>query len=65
MCFKKSVSIVPVAQPDPVIRKEANASITKNSKTSLTSDGFKENIKTSPLGIEENPKTQKKTLLGE
>ena len=63
MCFTKSSPTI-VAPQDPVVQHEANASLTKNSKSSLT-NGFKENIKTSAFGLDEQAKTQKKTLLGE
>lgn len=65
MCFTKSSPSVEVKPQDPVVRHEANADLTKNSKTNLNSSAFKENIKTSAFGLEEQAKTQKKTLLGE
>ena len=65
MCFTKSAPVVTVEPKDPVIRHEADASLTKNSKNNYASDGFKQNIKTSPLGLEDSANTQKKTLLGE
>ncbi len=65
MCFTKSSRIVQVKPQDPIIRQEADASLTKNSKSSLNSSSYKENIKTSAFGLEEQAKTQKKTLLGE
>ena len=65
MCFTKSSPSVEVEPQDPVIRHEANADLTKNSKTSSAYQGFRENIKTSAFGIEEQANTQKKTLLGE
>ena len=65
MCFTKSSPSVQIEPKDPVVQHEANASLTKNSKSSLNNSGFKENIKTSAFGLEEQAKTQKKTLLGE
>lgn len=66
MCFAKSAPAAPVIKPqDPVVRHEANASITKNSQNSESKGGFKQNIKTTALGLDENANTDKKTLLGE
>ena len=65
MCFTKSSPSVEVKPQDPVIRHEANADLTKNSKTSSAYQAFRENIKTSAFGLEEQANTQKKTLLGE
>ena len=66
MCFtKSSPSVAPIEPQDPVIRKEANASLTKNSNKDNAAQGFRQNIKTSAIGLEENANTQKKTLLGE
>ena len=66
MCFaKSSPAPVVVSEPkDPVIRHEADASLTKNSKNNIQS-GFQQNVKTSALGLDEQAKTSKKTLLGE
>ncbi len=64
MCFTKSSNIV-VAPQDPVVRHEANASMTKNSKNNVIESGFKENIKTSALGLQDETMKDKKTLLGE
>ena len=63
MCFAKTTPSIP-EQP-PVIQHEANASLTKNSDNNKLSSGYKQNIKTSAFGLEENAKTTKKTLLGE
>ena len=63
MCFAKSTPSIP--KEDPVIQHEANASITKNSANNRLSSGFKQNIKTSALGLEDVPNQTKKTLLGE
>ncbi|MBR5303659.1 MAG: hypothetical protein IKU37_02400 [Candidatus Gastranaerophilales bacterium] len=66
MCFAKSAPVVPVVKPqDPVIRHEADASLTKNSQNNELASGFKQNIKTSALGLEDEANTAKKTLLGE
>ena len=69
MCFIKrsksaSAAAAVSAQQEPVERHEANASITKNSGQTLTS-GYRENLKTSPIGLSEEAKVNKKTLLGE
>jgi len=63
MCFAKSSPVV-VAPQDPVVRHEADASLTKNSKNQNIS-GYQQNIKTTPIGLEDNANTKKKTLLGE
>ena len=64
MCFIKSGSpSLPVQEE--VIRHEANASLTKNSSNNQEVKGYKQNIKTSALGLDEQAKTAKKTLLGE
>ena len=66
MCFAKSTPVAPVAQQqDPVVRHEANASITKNSQNHDLKSSFKQNIKTTALGLEDIVNTDKKTLLGE
>lgn len=65
MCFvKKSSFDVPV-EPDKVERHQADASETKNSLSDNEPKGFLQNVKTTPLGLEDNAQTQKKTLLGE
>ena len=65
MCFTKSAPSIQMQPKDTVVRHEANAELTKNSKTSSAFQGFRENIKTSAFGLEEQARTQKKTLLGE
>ena len=66
MCFAKSSPTIPVAEPqDPVVRHEADASITKNSQNNNLKGSFRQNIKTSALGLEDTANTYKKTLLGE
>ena len=68
MCFAKSGSsgnIAPVEPKEPVIRHEANASITKNSKEDRNKGAFLQNVKTSNFGIDEQANITKKTLLGE
>ena len=64
MCFTKSAPVIVTQPKDPVVQHEADASLTKNSKSQL-SHGFNENVKTSAFGLDEQAKTQKKTLLGE
>ena len=58
MCFTKSAPVVMTQPQDPVVRHEADASLTKNSKSQL-SHGFSENVKTSAFGLDEQAKTQK------
>lgn len=69
MCFAKSSPTVvktdPVVVQDPVVRKEANASLTKNTKDERNKGAFLQNIKTSNYGLNETANVQKKTLLGE
>ncbi|MBQ4646390.1 MAG: hypothetical protein IJB79_03485 [Candidatus Gastranaerophilales bacterium] len=64
MCFAKSSPVV-VEPQEPVVRHEANASLTKNSKDINSASAFKDNIKTSPLGLDDLTNKTKKTLLGE
>ena len=64
MCFAKSAPVV-VAPSDPVVRDEADANLTKNSKNFNATSGYQENIKTTPIGLEDSANTKKKTLLGE
>lgn len=64
MCFTKSApTIAPVEVQEPVVRHEANAQATKNSRN--YDGGFKRNVLTSAYGIDQEAKTTKKTLLGE
>ena len=64
MCFTKSApSVAPVEVQEPVVRHEANAQVTKNSRD--YDSGFRRNVLTSAYGIEQDAKTTKKTLLGE
>ncbi len=65
MCFAKSTPKIDSTPQESVVRHEADASLTKNSSNSEKQGGFKENIKTSALGLEDNANTEKKTLLGE
>ncbi len=67
MCFIKSSSpSVPEAvSQDIVQRKEADASLTKNSNSNREASTFKQNLKTSAFGVEDETNTNKKTLLGE
>lgn len=65
MCFAKSAPAVVVEPQDPVIRHEADAALTKNSQNTNSAAGFKQNIKTSAIGIDDEAKTARKTLLGE
>ena len=66
MCFVKTSSAPVAVEPqEPVIRHEANASTTKNSKDDRNIGAFVQNIKTSFNGLEDNPNVKRKTLLGE
>ena len=66
MCFAKSTpKPMPVEIQQPVVRHEANASLTKNNKEKTNKAAFAQNVKTSPTGLEYGANTQKKTLLGE
>ena len=68
MCFiktsSKEVAIQPAEEKETVARREADASITKSSVDS-NKQGFKQNLKTSAIGLGETAETEKKTLLGE
>ena len=66
MCFIKS-SAPTIAQPikETVKRQQADADVTKNSQNNTLKSGFEQNLKTTPLGLEDTAKTDKKTLLGE
>lgn len=67
MCFVKSQSIREndeSALENLVSRKEADASLTKN--TSATQQGsYEQNIRTSAIGLKDEAKVNRKTLLGE
>lgn len=63
MCFTKSEKVPSVEIKEPILRHEANASVTKNS--SQQKDGYRQNVLTSAFGLENEAKTSKKTLLGE
>ena len=67
MCFIKSSKIDVAAQavPERVERHTADASLTKNSQKDNEPKGYLQNLKTTPLGLEDIAQTQKKTLLGE
>lgn len=64
MCFiKKSSPAVVQQKQEPVERHQADASVTKLSNNEV--QGYKQNIKTSAIGLTDDAKIQKKTLLGE
>lgn len=66
MCFaKSSAPVVQVEPQEAVVRHQADASVTKNSKNNSNLQGYKQNLKTTPLGLEQVANTEKKTLLGE
>jgi len=64
MCITKTPSISTI-EPENVVRKEANAQLTKNFSKQEKIGSYETNLKTSPIGLTDNVKTQKKTLLGE
>ena len=66
MCFIKSSKpkVPKTVQQDPVIRHQADAEKTKNSKDENL-QGYNQNLKTTPIGLTDEAKTDKKTLLGE
>lgn len=72
MCFVKSskssaAQVAAQVAPEPeVIRKQANASLTKNKSVEQGKrSGYAQNIKTSALGLTDTAQTTKNTLLGE
>ena len=67
MCFVKSgsSSAPAVVEPQPVIRHEADAELTKNTQEKRNKSAFLENIKTSAQGIDDYANVKRKTLLGE
>ena len=67
MCFVKSapVSVPATVEPVKVERHQADAAQTKNSAIDDRPRGFLQNLKTSPYGLEDTARTEKKTLLGE
>ena len=65
MCFVKSAPVVPVVEQPKVERHQADASLTKNSANDNEPKGYLQNLKTTPVGLEDYAKTDKKTLLGE
>ncbi len=62
MCFTKTS--MPKVEQEAVVRHEADASVSKNSKD-IQSYGYKQNLKTSPVGLTDEANTNRKTLLGE
>ena len=64
MCFTKTPSFS-TQEEEKVVRKEANASLTKNSQNKENASSYANNLKTTPIGLTDNALTQKKTLLGE
>ena len=64
MCFAKSV-VPTVEQQEPVVRHQADAQVTKNSNNKSNLQGYKQNFKTTPLGLVQDINSEKKTLLGE
>ena len=68
MCFIRAKASTPkitkTVKKDPVVRQQADASVTKTSVDDAQ-NGYKENIKTSVIGLTDEAVTRKKTLLGE
>lgn len=64
MCFIKSSKAAPVVEEPEIERKQADASLTKNSQNN-TNRGYKQNIRTSAYGLTDSALTEKNTLLGE
>lgn len=65
MCFVKSSSLPKTVVEEPVVQTQADASLTKNSQNNQEKSGYKQNIRTSALGLENEANVVKKTLLGE
>ena len=66
MCFvKKTTPTIVEEVSEPVIQKEADAQLTKNSQNNSKQQGYSQNIRTSALGLEDKQTGTKKTLLGE
>lgn len=65
MCFSKSPKIQTQVESEKIDRKEANASLTKNSQNLQNQNSYLNNLKTTPIGLQDNVATEKKTLLGE
>lgn len=68
MCFIKSSGInaqqASIQEENAVVRHEADASITKNQNTN-NSTNKNQNLRTTPMGLQEEAKTERKTLLGD
>ncbi len=68
MCFIKSSGISnaqsAIQEQSAVVRHEADASATKNQEYKKQ-QGYEQNLKTSAIGLQDEAKTGKKTLLGE
>jgi len=65
MCFAKKADVIPVPEPEKVERHQADASLTKNTQGETQPRGFLQNLKTTPVGLEDIAQSEKKTLLGE
>lgn len=69
MCFMKKAAKMAMLMPQPapakVERHQADASVTKHSQNDNEPKGYLQNLKTTPMGLFDNPETEKKTLLGE
>ena len=65
MCFVKSAPVLPVVEAPKVERHQADASLTKNTQGDNEPKGYLQNLKTTPVGLEDYANTGKKTLLGD
>ena len=67
MCFikKSSIDVSQETSQDTIQRHQADASLTKNSQNENAQKGYLQNLKTTPIGLVDDAKTEKKTLLGE
>lgn len=63
MCFKSSSHSIEIPQ-EKIEIKQANAAATKNNQKEFSSN-YRENFKTTPIGLTDFANTQKHTLLGD
>lgn len=65
MCFVSSSGSADIPKEPEVERKQADASLTKNSLNANSNRGYRQNIKTSAIGLTDEANTGKSVLLGE
>ena len=66
MCFLNTSKPKTVVPKEPKVdRKQANASLTKNSINPATNLGYRANVKTSYFGLSDHADVGKSTLLGD